>query len=148
MPIEIMRIDDYEDVYDLWINTPGMGLNTVDDSKSGIEKYLRRNPNTCFIAKENAKVIGAILCGHDGRRGYIHHTAVNLENRNRGIGKALVEHALEALRNENINKAAFVVFSRNEAGNKFWEELGFKKREDLVYRDKVISIEELKRIDT
>ena len=95
MDIVKMTMDDYEDVYQLWINTPGMGLNDVDDSPEGIEKYLKRNPNTCFVAKQSGRVVGVILSGHDGRRGYIHHTAVAMDKRENGIGTALMESALK-----------------------------------------------------
>ena len=74
--IRVMTINDYDGVYDLWINTPGMGLNTTDDSREGIAKYLRRNPTTSFVAECEGTIIGVIMAGHDGRRGYIHHTAV------------------------------------------------------------------------
>ncbi len=148
MKIVKMKIKNYKDVYSLWISTPGMGLNKTDDSKKGIGKYINRNPNTCFIAKENKKVIGVILSGHDGRRGFIHHTAVDCAYRNKGIGTALVNKAIEALKKEGINKVCFVVFKNNELGNQFWENYGFKIREDLVYRNKVISDFDLQRIDT
>lgn len=141
-----MSIDDYEGVYQLWMNTPGMGLNNLDDSREGIEKYLRRNPDTCFVALKNDIVIGVILCGHDGRRGYIHHTAVSTSERKQGIGNALLNAALEALEQEGINKVALVVFSKNEIGNAFWENRGFIVRNDLIYRNK--NLKELTRIDT
>ncbi len=141
-----MTIEDYEKVYDLWMNTAGMGLNDVDDSKNGIEKYLKRNPNTCFVAVEEGKIIGAILSGHDGRRGYISHTAVARTNRKQGIGKALVSHVLEAMKAEGISKVALVAFKHNETGNEFWKNRGFTVREDLNYRN--ISLVELTRIDT
>lgn len=146
MQIYKMTIDDYEEVYELWLHTPGMGLNDVDDSKEGIEKYIIRNPNTCFVAKENEKIIGVIMSGHDGRRGYIYHTAVAVSERKKGIGTALVDMAMEALSYEGINKVAFVVFSKNETGNSFWEKKGFEGRKDLIYRNKAIV--DLKRIDT
>ena len=141
-----MNIDDYSEVYNLWINTPGMGLNTTDDSEAGIKKYLDRNPTTCFVAEDNGGIIGVILSGHDGRRGFIHHTAVKVSERNRGIGSALVDHAMTALKNEGINKVALVVFDKNEIGNAFWEKRGFTCRDDLRYRNK--NINELTRIDT
>ena len=83
MNIRLMTINDYENVYKLWLNTKGMGLNTTDDSKEGVLKYLNRNPNTCFVAEDNNKIIGVILSGHDGRRGYINHTAVDEKYRNK-----------------------------------------------------------------
>lgn len=144
--IRVMKIEDYEGVYDLWINTPGMGLNTTDDSKEGIEKYLKRNPNTCFVAEDEGKIIGVIMAGNDGRRGYICHTAVHPDYRNQGIARRMVESALQALDNEGINKVALVAFRRNTDGNAFWEKMGFTERIDLTYRNK--NIHDLERIDT
>lgn len=146
MIIRQMVIDDYEAVYDLWIHTPGMGLNNLDDSREGIEKYLKRNPTTCFLAEDEGKIIGAIMSGHDGRRGFIYHTTVHKDYRKLGIGKMLVQHAMQALEKEGINKVALVAFERNEIGNAFWEKMGFADRNDLVYRNK--SIHEMIRMDT
>lgn len=144
--IRVMSIEDYDGVYDLWINTPGMGLNSTDDSREGIEKYIKRNPTSNFVAECEGKIIGVIISGHDGRRGYIYHTAVLPDYRNQGIARKLVDSAMNALDKEGINKAALVVFRRNELGNGFWEKIGFTSREDLVYRNK--NIHELERIDT
>ena len=146
MKIRQMVIEDYKQVYDLWINTTGMGLNNLDDSEEGIEKFLKRNPSTCFVAEQDNKIIGVILSGHDGRRGFIYHTTVNQEYRKQGTGKKLVDHALDALEKEGLHKVALVVFERNSLGNAFWESQGFSGRGDLVYRNK--SIHELVRIDT
>ena len=146
MEYRVMKASDYKDVYKLWINTPGMGLNTTDDSEEGVAKYLKRNPTTSFVAFDGDKLVGVIMAGHDGRRGYIHHTAVLPEYRGRHIGKTLVGLAMDALEKEGINKAALVVFERNGIGNGFWESIGFKERDDLVYRNK--NIRELTRIDT
>ena len=146
MQIRIMTIQDYEGVYRLWRSTPGMGLNTTDDSRAGIQQYLNRNPNTCFVAEDKGEIVGVILAGHDGRRGMIHHTAVSSSVRNQGIGTALIEHAMRALECEGIHKVALTVFAKNEAGDAFWENRGFTKRTDLVYRNK--NITELTRIDT
>ena len=144
--IRVMTIADYDDVYGLWLHTPGMGLNTTDDSREGIASYLRRNPTTCFVAFADGKLIGCILAGHDGRRGYIYHTAVLPEYRNQGVARALVNHAMSALEQDGIHKVALVAFERNELGNGFWEKICFTVRDDLVYRNK--SIHELERIDT
>lgn len=146
MKIRLMIVDDYQEVYSLWLRTPGMGLNNVDDSREGIEKYLRRNPGTCFVAEDDGKLIGVIMAGHDGRRGFIYHTTVDADYRRQGLGRRLVEHVLKALEAEGINKVALVAFGRNELGNAFWEQAGFTAREDLVYRNK--SIHEMIRIDT
>ncbi len=144
--IRVMLIEDYDGVYNLWINTPGMGLNTTDDSREGIEKYLKRNPTSCFVAECGRTIIGVIMAGHDGRRGYIHHTAVMPTYRKQGIAKKLVARAMNALEKEGINKVALVAFRKNEIGNDFWESMGFVDREDLVYRNK--NIRPLNRIDT
>jgi ribosomal protein S18 acetylase RimI-like enzyme len=144
--IRVMTIDDYDQIYDLWIHTPGMGLNNLDDSRDGIARYLKRNPTTCFAALQGGKIVGVILSGHDGRRGYIHHTAVAVQARRKGIAAGLVSHAMEALKREGIHKVALVAFERNLEGNAFWESQGFSVRKDLVYRNKNIS--ELIRMDT
>ena len=146
MTIRLMRIDDYERVYALWLNTPNIGLNNLDDSKEGISKYLSRNPNTCFVAESKGDIIGVILSGHDGRRGYIHHASVAGSEQRHGIGKALLDSAMAALGREGINKIGLVVFGKNENGNAFWEKQGFTTRPDLIYRNK--ALKELKRIDT
>ena len=146
MNIRTMSISDYEQVYSLWLNTPNMGLNNIDDSKEGIAKYLVRNPNTCFVAEKDGEVVGVILCGHDGRRGYIHHTAVAQNEQRNGVGASLLDAAISALECEGIAKAALVVFGKNEKGNAFWDKQGFTTRADLVYRNKAIA--ELTRLDT
>lgn len=146
MEIRKMSIDDYEEVFGLWRSTPGIGLNDIDDSKTGIEKYLKRNPNTCFVAIVSGKIVGVIMSGHDGRRGFIYHTAVAVAYRNKGIGSQLVENVLRALEDEGIHKVALVVYDTNEVGNKFWENQGFSVRKDLMYRDK--ALRELKMLDT
>ena len=141
-----MTIEDYEKVYQLWLSCAGMGLNNLDDSRNGIAKYLDRNPNTCFVAEKSEEIIGVIIAGHDGRRGFIYHTAVNPDYRNQGIATKLVDAAMAALKANGVNKVALVVFDRNKVGNEFWEKTGFTVREDLVYRNKAIT--ELVRIDT
>jgi ribosomal protein S18 acetylase RimI-like enzyme len=156
MKIRKFKIDDYDAVYALWRRTAGMGLNDIDDSRDGIAKYLKRNPQTCFVADATADatasaadedgIVGVIMSGHDGRRGYIHHTCVASEIRHNGIGTELVETAIAALLNEGISKVALVVFDRNEGGNAFWEHMGFTLRPDLNYRNKALV--DLTRMDT
>ena len=146
MEYRLMTIEDYDAVYRLWLSTPGMGLNTTDDSREGIGRYLRRNPTTCFVAECGGEVVGVILSGHDGRRGFIHHTAVLPDFRRQGVARQLLDCAMAALEREGIHKVALVAFGRNEVGNAFWERMGFTVREDLVYRNR--SIHELVRIDT
>ena len=115
MSIRLMTIDDYEQVYELWMSCAGMGLNNLDDSKEGIEKFLRRNPDTCFVADVENVIIGVIIVGNDGRRGYIYHTAVHPQYRKQGVAKSLVDTAMTALQKIGISKAALVVF---DGGNR------------------------------
>ncbi|MCL1838810.1 MAG: hypothetical protein FWG47_05780 [Propionibacteriaceae bacterium] len=91
MNIRTMTIADYEQVHSLWLNTPNMGLNDLDDSKAGISKYLIRNPNTSFVATNDDVIVGAILCGHDGRRGFIYHLVVAQTDRTLSINTALTK---------------------------------------------------------
>jgi N-acetylglutamate synthase len=146
MEIRKMCVQDYPDVYDLWMACAGMGLNNLDDSEDGISRFLQRNPETCLVAVDGMRIVGVILVGSDGRRGYIYHTAVHPDHRNQGIAGRLVDKALKALTSIGINKVALVVFDRNEVGNAFWEKLGFTVREDLVYRNKALT--RMERIDT
>ncbi|WP_326974948.1 GNAT family N-acetyltransferase [Caproicibacter sp. BJN0012] len=138
MEIRQMRIQDYEEVRRLWAGTPGIGLRGLDDSKDGISGFLARNPKTCFVALNRGEVIGVILCGNDGRRGYIYHLAVCPSCRGKGVGRSLVGAVVGALKEERINKAALVVFRSNDLGNHFWSSIGFEEREDLIYRDAVL----------
>lgn len=139
MEIRLMQIEDYENVYKLWCNTSGMGLRSLDDSKGGIGKFLLRNPTSNFVAVIEGEIAGVILSGHDGRRGYIYHTAVNTECRGKGIGKALTKAVYQALEQEGINKVALVAFKTNEIGNFFWKSQGFDERTDLNYYNKAIN---------
>lgn len=146
MIIRKMKIKDYDAVYSLWRSCKGMGLNNLDDSREGIGKFLQRNPETCLVATNDSSILGVIMVGNDGRRGYIYHTAVHPGYRKRGIAKKLVDVALDELSALGINKVALVVFERNETGNEFWESQGFTVRNDLVYRNK--SLADIVRIDT
>ena len=145
MNIREMTTGDYHSVYDLWLNTPGMGLNDHDDSKAGIRRYLLRNPNTCFVAEQDG-IIGVILSGHDGRRGLIYHLAVKTSERGQGVGTALLDRAVEALMGEGITKVYVIVFKRNDAGNAFWEKRGFTVPNESLYRAREIMA--IKHIDT
>lgn len=151
MEIRSMTITDYPDVYELWMSSAGMGLNDLDDSKEGIDKFLKRNPTTCFVATEGNKVVGVIIAGHDGRRGYIYHTAVAKQYKRQGIGRKLAESALKALSEKGITKVGLFVFNRNEGAKRFWGKMGFAARtpeegDDIVYYNKPLA--DIKRIDT
>ena len=144
--IRVMNTEDYDRVYALWMSCKNMGFNNLDDSRQGIEKYLKRNPSTCFVAEQDNAIVGVVLAGHDGRRGLIHHMAVAEHCRRQGIATDLLGQALAALKEEGINKAALLVFNRNEAGNAFWERQGLTARDDVTYRNKTLT--EMIRIDT
>lgn len=135
---KVMTAGDYDGVYELWTNIPGMDINSTDDSREGVEKYLKRNPTTSFVALVDGKIVGAILAGHDGRRGFIQHLAVLPEFRKHGIASALVDRAMNALEEEGIHKAALLAFKKNELGNGFWDKMEFIVREDVYYRNKNI----------
>ena len=145
MEYRLMTIEDYDEAYAIWVACHN-GLNSTDDSKEGISKYLKRNPSTSFVATKDGHVVGVILCGHDGRRGYIQHMSISPDHRRLGIGSRLVELALEALNKEGIKKVALVAFKSNDLGNAFWEAQGFALREDLNYRNRALV--DLEIIDT
>lgn len=138
-----MTIDDYEEVHDLWVKIRGFGIRSIDDSKEGVECFLKRNPTTSVVAVEDGKVVGAILCGHDGRRGCLYHVCVDAEYRMRGIGKSMVVFCMEALKAEKINKVSLIAFTKNDIGNAFWNEIGWTKREDLNYYDFTLNEENI-----
>lgn len=134
-----MSIDDYEAVYELWENTPNMGLRTLDDSKEGIAMFLKRNPETCFVALGGETVIGVILCGHDGRRGYIYHTVIHPDHRKQGVGTALINAAVSALQKEGITRVCLNVMESNENGKRFWVNRGWEKKDFLGFYSKSIT---------
>jgi ribosomal protein S18 acetylase RimI-like enzyme len=139
MNIRIMTIEDYEAIFRLWQGTSGMGLRSLDDAPDGIQKFLERNPRSCFVAEDECGIQGVIMSGHDGRRGFIYHTTVRENSRGQGLGAALVRAAETALKAEGINKVALVAYQNNEQGNRFWEKQGYTTRDDLVYRNKSLN---------
>lgn len=137
--IRKMTIGDYDQVFDLWKETEGMGLRSLDDSKEGIALFLNRNPDTCFVALDGDAVTGVILCGQDGRRGYIYHTVVRKDCRNRGIATQLVAAATAALQKQNITRVCLNVLETNESGKRFWQERGWEKKDFLGFYSKSIT---------
>ena len=140
--LKVMTIDHYEALFDLWKSTPGMGLRSLDDSKEGISRFLRRNPTTNFVAYQDDKIVGAILSGHDGRRGYIYHTVVLPECRGQGIASDLVSAAVDALRSEGITRVCLNVMETNEQGKRFWVSKGWEKKAFLEFYSKGITDQE------
>ncbi len=138
-----MTIDDYDQVYALWKQIHGFGIRSMDDSREGITRFLERNPKTSVVAVEDGRIVGAILCGHDGRRGCMYHVCVDADYRMRGIGKSMVVFAMEALKKEKINKVSLIAFTKNDIGNAFWNEIGWTKRQDLNYYDFTLNEENI-----
>ena len=137
--IRTMTIEDYDEVALLWEKIKGFAIRSLDDSREGIERFLKRNPTTSVVAIEDERIVGAILCGHDGRRGCMYHVCVDPENRLKGIGRDMVVHAMRSLKEENISKVSLIAFTHNDIGNAFWNEIGWTKREDLNYYDFVLN---------
>ena len=133
--IRAMEEQDYDKVYGLWKTIKGFGIRSMDDSREGIKRFLKRNPTTSVVALANDEIVGAILCGHDGRRGCFYHVCVREDYRRNGIGKAMVVHCMNALKAEGINKVSLIAFTKNDVGNAFWNQVGWTKREDLNYYD-------------
>ena len=129
--ISPFTLDVYEDVMTLWEESEGIGLSGAD-SKESIQFYLERNPNLSLVAgDESGILVGAVLCGHDGRRGYIHHLVVRSDCRRQGIGRKLVEEVLNRLRAEGIQKCHLFIINDNVSGIEFWKSLGWTPRTDI-----------------
>ena len=141
--IRVMTLEDYDEVYALWMGIHGFGIRSIDDSKEGVERFLKRNPTTSMVAVADGKIVGAILCGHDGRRGCLYHVCVDENYRRHGIGKAMVVRAMEKLKEEQISKVSLIAFSQNDIGNAFWNTIGWTERLDLNYYDFVLNSENI-----
>ena len=133
--IRTMTMEDYDEVHALWMSIKGFVIRSIDYAREGVERFLSRNPSTSVVAVEDGRIVGSILCGHDGRRGCFYHVCVHRDYRQRGIGKAMAVAAMEALRREKINKVSLIAFKSNEVGNSFWKGVGWTFREDLNYYD-------------
>ncbi len=138
-----MTIEDYQGVHDLWMTIKGFAIRSIDDSREGVERFLKRNPSTSVVAEKNGEIVGSILCGHDGRRGCLYHVCVREDCRMRGIGKSMVVRCMEELEKEKISKVSLIAFTENDIGNAFWKEIGWTKREDLNYYDFVLNRENI-----
>lgn len=133
--IRTMLSTDYDGVRELWMSIKGFAIRSIDDSLEGVEAFLRRNPTTSVVAEVDGEIVGAILCGHDGRYGHMYHVCVKKEFRRLGIGKEMVVFCMRALQEEKINKIALIAFTSNDVGNTFWHKVGWKQRKDLNYYD-------------
>lgn len=125
---DVFNQEACEEVLDLWRNTEGVCLHeNGEDTVEGIANYLDRNPGFSFIAKYNEKIIGALLCGHDGRRGFIHHLAVDKHFQKMNIGKTLIDMSLNQLRMANIHKTALFVLKENGKAKEFYKHLNWNE---------------------
>lgn len=130
MNIRAMTISDYEEVLALWQITSKRALSRSDE-RDQIDRFLSRNEGLSQVAVEDEKIIGTVLAGHDGRRGFLYHMAVLPQYRRKGIGEKLAKTALEQLKEQGIEKTRIFVFIDNFTGQGFWYSLGFSRRHDL-----------------
>ena len=128
-----MTMEDYDAVYEVWKSISGFGIRSIDDSREGIARFLLRNKDLSVVAEIDGKIIGSILCGHDGRRGCLYHVCVTKEYRMLGIGQQMVTFCKKALKEEGINRINLIAFTSNEIGNKFWQKLKWNYRTDCNY---------------
>lgn len=135
--IHEMDISDYDQVYQLWEMSENIGLSKAD-SRHGIERFLTRNPGMSYLAWQDGEIVGSVLCGHDGRRGYIHHLVVHPGHRRKGIGQSLVSRCMFALTRIGIQKCHLFVYEGNQSGIKFWESLGWTPRVELTMMSRQI----------
>ncbi len=122
---------DYDSAYALWETTEGIGLSQADE-RHHIASFLEHNPGMSFIAEEGGVLVGAVLCGSDARRGFLHHLAVDRSRRRSGIGRMLVQRCLEALATRGMRKCHIFVIADNEEGKGFWRRIGWEERTTLV----------------
>ena len=139
--IRPMTMEDYQEVFDMWQSISGFGIRSVDDSREGIERFINRNPGLSVVALHEGRIIGGILCGHDGRRGCLYHVCVRQEYRMLGIGQEMVARCKEALKKEGVNKINLIAFRSNAVGNKFWQRLSWKFRDDCNYYEENLNEE-------
>ena len=130
MIIREMTIDDYDEVYEMWQITTKRALSKADE-RDQMERYLKHNAGMSQVAVVGGKIVGTVLAGHDGRRGFIHHMAVLPEFRRKKIGHALAQTAIQKIREQSIDKTHIFCYQNNETGQSFWRDFGFEKREDV-----------------
>ena len=143
MTVRTMTIEDFDQVHALWMTISGFAIRSIDDSREGVDRFLKRNPTTSVVAEKDGKIVGSILCGHDGRRGCLYHVCVDEAYRRHGIGRAMVVFAMKALKEEKINKVSLIAFTKNDIGNAFWNTIGWTERLDLNYYDFTLNEENI-----
>lgn len=145
--IREMKLEDYEAVDTLWMGIKGFGIRSIDDSKEGVARFIKRNPTTSIVAEADGEIVGAILCGHDGRQGCFYHVCVREDLRKHGIGKAMAVAAMKALQEEKINKVCLIAFADNQVGNEFWKSVGWTFRQDMNYYEFILNQENITRFN-
>lgn len=129
--IRQMTIEDHAEVYALWKRISGFGMRTVDDSYENIRRFLVRNEGLSVVAVEDNRIVGTILCGHDGRTGAFYHVCVDQDYRGRGICGQMADACVEALKKEHVNRVSLIAFVTNAVGNAYWQKRGWTLREDF-----------------
>lgn len=146
--IRTMTKSDYKAAYKLWESIHGFGLLSVDDRESNVTAFLERNPNLSVVAIKDGEIVGTILCGHDGRRGYFYHVCVREDLRRRGIGKAMSVACMRALKDIGINCVNLYTYKKNTIGNSFWNKEGYHLRDDYNSYDFMLNEENITRFNS
>ena len=141
--IKPMTVDDYDEVRALWMTISGFGIRTLDDSPADIRRFILRNPTTSVVARVGNRIVGSILCGSDGRQGSLYHVCVAREYRRRGIGTKMVGYCMQQLKLMGINKVSLIAFTRNDAGNAFWKQIGWTRKTDVNYYEFILNQENI-----
>lgn len=141
--IQPMTVADYDDVRALWMTIRGFGIRSLDDSPADIRRFILRNPTTSVVARAGNKIVGSILCGSDGRQGALYHVCVACEYRRCGIGTRMVGYCMQQLKLMGINKVSLIAFTSNDAGNAFWNKIGWTKKTDVNYYEFVLNQENI-----
>ena len=143
-----MTPEDYDDVRALWMTIHGFGIRALDDSREDIERFIARNPTTSVVARDGNRIVGSILCGSDGRQGALYHVCVAKDYRRRGIGTQMVAFCMHQLRYMGINKVSLIAFTTNEAGNAFWNKIGWTRKTNVNYYEFVLNEENITQFIT
>lgn len=137
--IRAMVPEDYDKVSKLWMSIKGFAIRSIDDSREDVERFIKRNPSTSVVAQKGDRIVGSILCGHDGRQASFYHVCVSKSCRRQGIGTKMVVYCMNALKEQQINKIALIAFTKNDAGNAFWKQIGWTCRPDCNYYEFVLN---------
>ena len=141
--IRAMLPEDYDKVSKLWMSIKGFAIRSIDDSREDVERFIKRNPSTSVVAQKGDRIVGSILCGHDGRQASFYHVCVSKSCRRQGIGTKMVVYCMNALKEQQINKIALIAFTKNDAGNAFWKQIGWTRKTDVNYYEFTLNQENI-----